>query len=661
MGTKQLIEEYTYEVIRRITHLGHLALRHDKSKDKNTKENGRKKKENTEDNDPEFPQGEIITEFLADMLHAYGRSALIFQGGASFGLCHLGVAKALWEAGLLPDVLCGSYIGALAAAAIGILDEDELEALFVDPGPGHSYDLSAFALHSGTWSGWRRKIWRLIRHGHLFDISVVEAATRSNFGDFTFGEAHMHSGGRILNIIVQLPTRGLHPGQPRGDSTTPYLLNYLTAPDVLVWSAACASCANTTIYGTCSILMKDPGNGVIRTWDPMHTSGHTLTPAPAAMTSNLSSLTLTDYNATAVTVGSPGTPYPTAATAEPASVAKSTVIGEVALHRLSELFNVTNFIVSQVPSYFSVQAVDSATAWASHIHDAQQHDSGTASSSWLVFPSKFLLRCLHPSTLLRCLARWVMSEVEHRLQQAAHLGLIPSWLNSVRSFLGTPPIGDVRITPVIHFADIGHILQNPNPEFIQYCVEKGQRAVWCQLTHLEVRCSIEFALQRVLERLSCHSTALHKSALKSSNYALNSSALKPVQSNLNSSPTCSPTTPSPSQTQSVIRDKEKGNMPEQLENIQYHRLTRSSSQELRFCVAIREDEEAKKTEETESDTMVKEEPDSDLESDEESDLVLTGIDYRHTRRLPQYSQRKKKHRARPESSYLAPHRRVTML
>ena len=62
--------------------------------------------------------------------------------------------------------------------------------------------------------------------GALFDNQVLKAALRENIGDVTFQEAYNRTR-RILNITVSTS----------GTFEMPRLLNYLTAPNVLVWSA----------------------------------------------------------------------------------------------------------------------------------------------------------------------------------------------------------------------------------------------------------------------------------------------------------------------------------------------------------------------------------------------------------------------------------------
>jgi len=51
--------------------------------------------------------------FLKSIYKNYGRSALCLSGGAGFGYYHLGVVRALLQAGVLPTVITGTSAGAL--------------------------------------------------------------------------------------------------------------------------------------------------------------------------------------------------------------------------------------------------------------------------------------------------------------------------------------------------------------------------------------------------------------------------------------------------------------------------------------------------------------------------------------------------------------------
>lgn len=152
IGTKALIEAYIDEVVSQIDRIA-------------------------------WTEEEEITQvmkidYFSDVLQSFGRTALIFHGGASFGLCHLGVAKALFDAKMLPKVICGSYIGALMAGLICSKSPEELEQVFND----YTVDLTCFE-NQGSF---KRKLLRLLTNGRLLDIKVIEECAKLNIGDITF-------------------------------------------------------------------------------------------------------------------------------------------------------------------------------------------------------------------------------------------------------------------------------------------------------------------------------------------------------------------------------------------------------------------------------------------------------------------------------------------
>jgi hypothetical protein len=78
------------------------------------------------------------------------------------------------------------------------------------------------------------------------EINILKSALRKNVGDVTFYEAYERTG-KILNITVS----------PANDYERPRLLNYLTSPNVLIWSAACASCAFPILYQPVELVAKN--------------------------------------------------------------------------------------------------------------------------------------------------------------------------------------------------------------------------------------------------------------------------------------------------------------------------------------------------------------------------------------------------------------------
>ena len=188
---------------------------------------------------------------MNDCKQSYGCTALVFQGGSTFGLIHLGVAKALFEQRLLPKIICGSSVGALIAALVCTHTEEELPNLL----NGKNINLEAFSKKSvrGTLS---RKLTRFLTKGYFLDVKVIEDVVRQNLGEATFDEAYQKTK-RVLNIIVSTSRK----------AEVPRVLNYLTAPNVLIWSAAVASCSSMGLYESVSLLAKDQKGDIVH-WSP---------------------------------------------------------------------------------------------------------------------------------------------------------------------------------------------------------------------------------------------------------------------------------------------------------------------------------------------------------------------------------------------------------
>ena len=202
-------------------------------------------------------------DLLHDTRQAFGRSTLVLQGGAIFGLCHLGVVKALHLRGLLPRIITGTATGALIAALVGIHTEDEL----LDFLNGDGIDLTAFVRHGRSEKGTAnneaqvigngdtllstltRRIKRYFHDGSFLDVNVLEECVRANVGELTFEEAYARTK-RVLNITVSTS----------GGGGVPNLLNYITAPNVVsfAWSMALfvSSCGLTAYLVRCVSLKR---------------------------------------------------------------------------------------------------------------------------------------------------------------------------------------------------------------------------------------------------------------------------------------------------------------------------------------------------------------------------------------------------------------------
>ncbi|ERF75456.1 hypothetical protein EPUS_06988 [Endocarpon pusillum Z07020] len=254
-------------------------------------------------------------ELFHDTSHAFGRSTLVLQGGSAFSMCHLGVVKALHLRGLLPRIITGTATGALVAALVGVHTDDELLEVLA----GRAIDLSSFqrarlrrrklADDAPAGTKWfqavRRRGARFLRTGHIFNIRVLQECAQDNLGDITFEEAFSKTG-RILNVTVALPD----------EVGIPQLLNYITAPHVLIWSAVVASTATSkTLYAPVQLYCKNE----IGSTEPYAATDHDGSPLKQRTGS-------------------------TRGRAE---------LQEAPLKRIGELFNVNHFIVSQTRPYIA--------------------------------------------------------------------------------------------------------------------------------------------------------------------------------------------------------------------------------------------------------------------------------------------------------------------
>lgn len=184
--------------------------------------------------------------FLRETRHAFGRTALVLSGGGSFGSFHLGVVKSLLDAELLPKVLSGSSAGAIVAALICTRTEDELDELF-SALPERLQGIDFYSSNSAA-----QILRHLVLKGTLQDHTVLQERLQRLLGDVTFQEAYARSG-RILNVAVSA-----------ADTTEPpRLLNYLTAPSVIVWSAVACSSAFPFLFAPQTLLARDARGFVV--------------------------------------------------------------------------------------------------------------------------------------------------------------------------------------------------------------------------------------------------------------------------------------------------------------------------------------------------------------------------------------------------------------
>lgn len=180
---------------------------------------------------------------LARHLHTnFGRTALCLSGGASFAYYHFGVARALIDADLLPEVITGTSGGAIVAALLATRTDEELKSLIV---PALAHRIRACSEGISTWFP------RWYRTGARFDsLRWAQEASWFSRGSMTFREAYERTG-RILNVTCV-------PSDPHSPTI---LCNYLTAPNCVIWSAVLASAAVPGILNPVVLMNKSRSDG----------------------------------------------------------------------------------------------------------------------------------------------------------------------------------------------------------------------------------------------------------------------------------------------------------------------------------------------------------------------------------------------------------------
>lgn len=207
VGTKKLIETYVEEVVRCLDYLCAGDFK-------------------------DFSLDEKIL-FFKRTGSAFGRSALMLSGGATLGMFHLGVIKALHEQNLLPRVISGSSAGSIIGSIVGTRDDAQLSGIFTPGG----LNLDAFRTVS---------LARVIRGKSVMDGGRLARCLEENVGDEDFLSAFERTR-RIIGVTVS-------PAEPHQHGR---LLNYLTAPHVMLRSAVLASCAVPGIFPPVMLQARD--------------------------------------------------------------------------------------------------------------------------------------------------------------------------------------------------------------------------------------------------------------------------------------------------------------------------------------------------------------------------------------------------------------------
>ncbi|KAI1419625.1 acyl transferase/acyl hydrolase/lysophospholipase [Xylaria sp. FL1777] len=413
-GTKKLIERYVDSALQTIAALVDRSTPYSR-----IPVHGDDNDDDDDINNDKFGPRDLLDAMLYAR-QSFGRSALLLSGGGTFGMTHIGVLKALFEAKLLPRIISGASAGSIVCAVFCAKTDDEIPRLIEEFPHG---DLAVFEEH-GNEDGLLDHLRRLLTEGNWSDIKHLTRVMRDLLGDITFQEAYNRTR-RICNICVS--TASIY--------ELPRLLNYVTAPNVMIWSAVAVSCSVPLVFSAGALLVKNPLTGEHCPWNPT-----------------------------------------------PQVWIDGSVDNDLPMTRLSEMFNVNHFIVSQVnPHVVPFLVKDDMPCPSNNGHHS------------VIYKEEF--DWLHTMTSL------AKTEALHRMQFMAEIGVFPNLVGKLRSILSQKYSGDINILPAIGVFDLPKILRNPTTEFMTRSCLLGERATWPKLARIWDRCAIELALDRAVHAL----------------------------------------------------------------------------------------------------------------------------------------------------------------
>lgn len=447
-GTKLLIEDYVSEVIHCLEFLATQSPRSGSGSSGSGSGSGGSSSRGgivnnsntTNREDPGFMTHQQKLDFFHDTRQSFGRSALVLHGGSLFGLCHIGVVKGLYMQGLLPRIISGATVGALVGALVCSFTDDELldvldnlASMLPQTFNNAQSDIKFYSIFE-----------RVVSSAYPPELLVLANYVKGHLGDLTFEEAYVKTD-RVLNITVK-----------SSNPSMPTLLNYLTTPNVTMWSAVVASIGTGVLQEHVELMVVDH-NGVIRPYKTSSYSRESKGKGPSPNTTTTATITTT---ATATAIPS----Y----TFTPSNRALYDDRNSP-YTKMAELFNVNNFTVSLARPYLAP------------LFSGEQMYRGQG--GWLPRLSKL-----------------IKLELQHRLRQLAKLHLLPDLAIRILVDERIPTGFDVTVVPELEslVRDLGKLLDTDDIRSkVEYFIKVGEQSVWPQLAIIWARCAVEFVLDDV--------------------------------------------------------------------------------------------------------------------------------------------------------------------
>lgn len=427
-------------------------------------------------NDVFMNSKQLKLNFLHDVRQTFGSTALILQGGSLFGFCHLGVVKALYIKKLLPSVICGSSIGASVASLICLIEDENLFLVLKSPFDAmrkvFDVDFHNKLLKSSIKNVFKKKCSN--------EVLLFLEFTKHIVGNLTLEDAYKKTK-KVLNIIVH-----------QQNQCSPVLLNYITAPNVVIWSAIHASIGNSDIYDDYNLYIKNFDEQIVpkKNYENLNFSGlnkhkkyKKCFDFKRSLNFDTKEDTLNDLylNMRA----QKDSPY----------------------NRLAELFNVNHFITSTARPYtlpLLLEQKKNIICYSQFYKKKTYFNINKNENN----QSKIKKILIFMNNLIEKLKTIFYLEIQHRLIVLNKFGFLTN--SMMELFLQEKSYDkksnnsndEVRLFPEFdnYIIDFCKIFDTKNiSDNISYWVSIGEKSVWPLVSLLSTRCSIEFKLNDLFQ------------------------------------------------------------------------------------------------------------------------------------------------------------------
>lgn len=208
-----------------------------------------------------FPPDEKAT-FFRKLKQSFGSTALCLSGGGAIAMYHMGVIKALLEADLLPNVISGSSGGSIAAAMAACKTNAEL----LDDILQNNISTRYIPMGIRWFPPLMEQLAHCVKTGFLVECSAFERTTQHYYGEpmdaiektmhYTFQDAFRKTGRHVCITVSASDVTG-HKGPKK------LLLNHISSPHVLLWSAVAVSCSLPGIMKGKKLMARDFAGNVV--------------------------------------------------------------------------------------------------------------------------------------------------------------------------------------------------------------------------------------------------------------------------------------------------------------------------------------------------------------------------------------------------------------